>query len=89
MCRINSIMDFKYSENYIPPSVNGLFWIVFAVSASCVFSIAVVYLISRIMRYCYNTPYEDELRTTVGYKERVPSTQRQEMISSINSDEME
>ena len=61
-------MDFKYSENNIPPSVNGLFWIMFAVSASCVFSIAVVYLISRIMRYCYNNPYEDELRTSVGYK---------------------
>ena len=82
-------MDFEYSENNIPPSVNGLFWIMFAVSASCVFSVAVVYLISRIMRYCYNSPYEDELRTSVGCKQRVPSTKGQETISRIKLDEME
>ena len=82
-------MDFEYSENSIPPSVNGLFWIMFALPASCMFSAAVVYLISRIMRYCYNSPYEEELRTSVGCKQGLPSPQGIETISSINLDDME
>ena len=61
----------------------------FALSASCVFSVAVVYLISRIMRYCYNSTYEDELRTSVGCIQNVSSTKGQETIPRINIDEME
>ena len=64
-------MDFEYSVNNLPPSLNGTFWIMFALSASCVFSVAVVYLISRIMKCCYSSRYQEDVINTEESTKRV------------------
>ena len=78
-------MDIDSTYNLPPILVNGLFWTVIAISASCVFSVAFVYIFCRFMKYFYGSPYEEEIRNSLQNVERINLEQsRQINLDVIN-----